>query len=441
MAKPKTLNVLLEGIPIGVLREDTQGRHTFTYDPSSPSDAQLSLSMPRRSQPWEGQPVEAYIDGILPDDPSIRQRIARQYGVNARNPFALLTAVGLDCGGGVQFIDAQQDINLALQESVRPITENEIGQRLMQITGNRQASWQNIGEHWSLNGAQDKIALRLINGQWYEAEGAAATTHIIKPGIRGLHEQAFNEFLCLKTAKQLGMPVAATEYRMFGTVPAIVSERWDRVALDGVVPSVVRRIHQEDMCQALGVMTSNKYQADGGPSAVDIVRFLRGNGFPEADVKQFFKALVFNYLIAGSDAHAKNYAVLEPIGKRPRLAPFYDIASLFPYDTQRRGRKLAMSISGEYSWERIDLRHWQRFAMQLNGEADWKTLANILVDLAVRTLPVFLHVADQALAWVRSSSEADERMSTTDLADKERVVDSIRDGIAQQSARVLQWAA
>lgn len=91
--------------------------------------------------------MEAYIDGILPDDPSIRQRIARQYGVNARNPFALLTAVGLNCGGGVQFIDAQQDINLALQESVRPITEDEIGQRLMQITGNRQASWQNIGEH------------------------------------------------------------------------------------------------------------------------------------------------------------------------------------------------------------------------------------------------------------------------------------------------------
>ncbi|RSX51770.1 transcriptional regulator [Bifidobacterium goeldii] len=436
MAKTKTLKVLLEGIPIGVLQEDPSGKHTFTYYQESPSDARLSLSMPRRVEAWTGEPVEAYIDGILPDDPSIRQRIARKYSVNARNPFALLTAVGLDCGGGVQFVDAQKDINTALGEQITPITEEQIGERLMSITGSQQASWQNEGEHWSLNGAQDKIALRFTNGQWYEAEGAAATTHIIKPGIRGLHEQAFNEYLCLKTAEQLGIPVAMTEYRIFGTVPAIVSERWDRIVNDDVIPAAVRRVHQEDLCQAMGVMTAKKYQSDGGPSAVNIVQFLRDNDFPEDDVRLFFTALVFNFFIAGSDAHAKNYAILEPVGQSAHLAPLYDIASLFPYTTNRKDRKLAMSIGGEYSWERIELRHWKKLAAQLGGQSDQVILEELLVEFALRSIFVFARVAEETLAWVhRLPGITDE-----DFENKRRVVSSISNGLAQQSDRVLSWA-
>lgn len=102
--KIKALDVLLNGRHIGVLREEPTGKHTFTYDSDAPNAMPLSLSMPRKAEPWSGNPIEAYIDGILPDDPAIRQRIGRLYGVNPRNPFALLTAVGLDCGGGVQFV-------------------------------------------------------------------------------------------------------------------------------------------------------------------------------------------------------------------------------------------------------------------------------------------------------------------------------------------------
>ena len=94
----KTLIVLLEGRQIGILQEDSTGRHSFTYEADAP--AQLSLSMPRRAKPWTGAPVEAYIDGVLPDDSGMRKKIGRQYGVNGNNPFALLTVIGLDCAGG-----------------------------------------------------------------------------------------------------------------------------------------------------------------------------------------------------------------------------------------------------------------------------------------------------------------------------------------------------
>ncbi|OZG62109.1 transcriptional regulator [Bifidobacterium hapali] len=432
MNKIKTLDVLLEDCHIGVLQETETGKHTFTYDLLTPSAAQLSLSMPRRITPWEGTPVEAYIDGILPDDSAIRQHIARTYGVNARNPFSLLTAVGLDCGGGVQFVDPHRHEKDYLEERIIPISEEQIGLRLTNITSNRQSTWQSYGEHWSLNGAQDKIALRFTGGQWYEVEGTAATTHIIKPGIRGLKEQAFNEYLCMKTAERLSLPVAQSNYQMFGQVPAIVSTRWDRRIDDHSVPVSVTRIHQEDMCQAMSVMTSHKYQSDGGPGAVDIVDFLRNNGFPEDDVEFFFRALVFNYLIAGSDAHAKNYAILEPVGQLPRLAPLYDLASMFAYDTARRERKLAMSIGNEYSWERIDLRHWRRFAESCLGHDDWSMLSHALIDLSIRTLPAFLQSSAEALADL-------SKLTTDGQEDKIELIHRIRDGISRQSSKVLQW--
>ena len=140
--------------------------------------------MPRRSQPWTGKPIEAYIDGVLPDDPMTRRAIGKQYGVNGNNPFALLSAIGLDCAGGAQFVPPEQ-IETVKDDpySLVPISEKEIEQRLASIAGTSDASWQASDEHWSLNGAQDKIALHYANGKWYEAHGPAPTPHIIKPGI------------------------------------------------------------------------------------------------------------------------------------------------------------------------------------------------------------------------------------------------------------------
>lgn len=121
--------------------------------------------MPRRSQPWTGKPIEAYIDGVLPDDPMTRRAIGKQYGVNGNNPFALLSAIGLDCAGGAQFVPPEQ-IETVKDDpySLVPISEKEIEQRLASIAGTSDASWQASDEHWSLNGAQDKIALHYANG-------------------------------------------------------------------------------------------------------------------------------------------------------------------------------------------------------------------------------------------------------------------------------------
>jgi len=89
------------------------------------------------------------------------------------------------------------------------------------------------------------------------------------------------------------------------------------------------------------------------------------------DVDTFIDALGFNWLIAGTDAHAKNYSLLLAGGPHVRLAPFYDIASILPYDhVDMHKIKLAMKIGGEYKLSQIGLRQWQKFARETRLDAD-----------------------------------------------------------------------
>ena len=110
------------------------------------------------------------------------------------------------------------------------------------------------------------------------------------------------------------------------------------------------RLHQEDVCQALGVSPHRKYQNEGGPGPEDIVSLLiRESNEPETDVAAFLDALALNWVIGGTDAHAKNYSLLLSAGS-VRLAPLYDLISILPYprSVPYREAKLAMRVDREY---------------------------------------------------------------------------------------------
>ncbi|KFI63186.1 type II toxin-antitoxin system HipA family toxin [Bifidobacterium cuniculi] len=437
IATTKHLHVLLSGAHIGMLEEDRAGSHMLTYD--SLDVTPLSLGLPLRREPWTGTPVEAYIDGILPDDPAIRNGIGRIHGVNPRNPFALLTAIGLDCGGAVQFMTDEQYAtwqsgNAPADSIYRELSAERIGERLASLVNGTASSWQMPQEHWSLNGAQSKIALAYDphGDRWYEALGSAATTHILKPGVNGLHEQSFDEYLCMRIVRALGLPTASVQYRRFGTMSALVSKRWDRAWLPEEGHQTVHRIHQEDMCQAMGVMTAFKYQNEGGPGAAAIVRFMRENGFHEDDVAMFYGALVVNYYLGGSDAHAKNYAILEPPGEAPRLAPLYDIASLYPYQPGRKQFRMAMSIGHDYRWDRIGLRSWRELARQSGNPDDFDVLVVMLRRYA-RILPDMARsIGRESLQTARALPGENEES----LARKQRIAERVLEGVEAQIQRV-----
>jgi serine/threonine-protein kinase HipA len=149
---------------------------------------------------------------------------------------------------------------------------------------------------------------------------------------------------------------------------AIVVERYDRVR----TAAGLRRVHQEDMCQALAIPPTRKYQNEGGPGILDIVELLRtySANSPE-DVSTFLDAIAYNWLIAGTDAHGKNYALLIGAQARVRLAPLYDVASVLPYpDIDIERVKLSMKLGGEYRLRNIRLYHWRRLAQELHVDPD-----------------------------------------------------------------------
>jgi serine/threonine-protein kinase HipA len=119
------------------------------------------------------------------------------------------------------------------------------------------------------------------------------------------------------------------------------------------------------------VHPSRKYQHDGGPGPKAIVELIRSHSnAPNDDVVTFVDALAFNWLIAGTDAHAKNYGVLIAPG-RVRLAPLYDTASVLPYPRFDVNRiKLAMKIGERYRMCEIRRGDWLKAAEQLQLDSD-----------------------------------------------------------------------
>lgn len=288
--------------------------------------------------------------GLLPEDSVTRENVAADAGISPNNPFVLLGVIGLDCPGAVQFCLPGADS--FRKERLVPIDDREIARRLRM--GRKEGfGWIAESEHWSLGGQQSKFALRRREGRWFSCEGAAPTTHIFKSDVRGLSHQALNEYVCMRLAAACGIDSAQVEYLEFegeeGLESAIVVERYDRRDVGG---GSIARLHQEDFCQALGCLPRNKYTMYGGPGCPESIRLLKSTGAKaRGNVARFLQMLFFNYLIAATDAHAKNYSLmLEPDGTH-RLAPMYDVASIAPYvddgDWQRKPPKLAMSIGGE----------------------------------------------------------------------------------------------
>jgi serine/threonine-protein kinase HipA len=261
------------------------------------------------------------------------------------------------------------------------VSDEAIADRLARLRADSTESRVMPGESHSLAGWQGKFALHwTAAGQWCEALGSAPTTHILKPGVARLTLEALTEHVTMDTAARLGLPAAKTEYTEFAGQPAIVVERYDRARRpDGTVA----RVHQEDLCQGLGVPPHRKYERLGGPGLKDIFPFLRHTVGPEAEAG-FARYLVFHYLSGSSDGHAKNCSIiLGPQGERV-LAPLYDAASVLYYAPaeSQSPHGLAFSVGGEHVFGRVRDRHWRRMARACHVDPD--LVFDPLRDLAAR---------------------------------------------------------
>jgi serine/threonine-protein kinase HipA len=372
----------------------------------------LSLSMPSAVSEHHDPVVRAFCQGLLPDNEAVLDRWGRDFQVSSGNPFALLGHVGEDCAGAVQFAAPEHVEGLLAREgSVSWLTDERIAERLRTLRRDPSA-WHLAGTgQFSLAGAQAKTALHqdAETRRWGDPSGAIPTTHIVKPAIATLDDHDLNEHLCLRAARAAGLRAAVSMVVSFGAERAVVVERYDRFSAGG---GTVQRIHQEDMCQALGISPTTKYQSEGGPAPEQIITLIRDAVKPvevaELEVERFLDALAFNWLIAGTDAHAKNYSLLLT-PEQVRLAPLYDVASSLPYDEMYLPRlRLAMKIGSEYRVEGITGRHWRAFAERNRLDPD-RTVER--VDRLAERLPAAFRAAADDATVKALGSELPDRLA------------------------------
>jgi serine/threonine-protein kinase HipA len=382
----KTLMALLDGKETGRVVRDNHGKLAFTYDEqwrNADTAYPLSLSMPLALTEHRNAKVDPFLWGLLPDNEIVLGNWARKFHVSPRNAFSLIACVGEDCAGAVQFVQPER-LDAILGAAAPPIEwldEAEIAGRLRALRED-QSAWRAPGDtgQFSLAGAQPKTALLFDNKKWGVPSGRVPTTHILKPPSSEFNGHPENEHFCLELARSLGLPVVESRIMHFKYEIAIVLERYDRIRISGTL----HRVHQEDICQALGIPPTRKYQNEGGPGIRDIVGLLNANSSrPGDDVTTFLDSVAYNWLIAGTDAHAKNYALLIGSAGQVRLAPLYDMASVLPYPGINIDKvKVSMKIGGEYRLRNIRPYHWRKLAAELKLDPD--ATINRVSDFAAR---------------------------------------------------------
>ena len=405
----KQLLVLMNGRRCGVV-EQANNRLSFTYDPAWPRDptaVPLSLSMPLNRLRHDHDVIDAYMWGLLPDNEITLDAWGKLHHISPRNCFALLGAVGEDCPGAVQFIDPARVDELSAHSGIDWLDNAAFEKIIKDLAANPgRGRSQASGGQFSLPGAQAKTALAREGTRWGIPRGRVPTTHILKPLAGQRDGQIENEHFCLRLAGRLDMSVAKSEVLNVAGIPVICSTRYDRPAN---AKGQIVRLHQEDMCQALGVHPRQKYENEGGPTAVQIVELLRRRSSdPTTDCDRFVRALAYNFVIGGTDAHAKNYALLL-LRDRVRLAPLYDVASYLPYVGKERGAKLAMKIAEKYEYAEIRSGHWQRFDREagIEPEVSLRHVRDIVARIPGETISLLMQFKSEGLTSPFLSQLAD----------------------------------
>lgn len=357
----KTLDVYLFSDLTGHLTQDEVGRMRFKYADSwlkNPLSMPLSRSLPLRDQRYSNRECRGYFAGVLPEADK-RKLIARNLGISDQNDYSMLEQIGGDCAGAVTFLPSGATLP-DRDDRFREINSDELANLLAELP-QRPLLAGTDGLRLSLAGAQDKLAVHVDGEKILLMLGTSPSTHILKPAVQSYEGIVSNEAACMLLAARIGLDVAKTEVRQVHGVQYLLVERYDRSR--NARTGRVGRLHQEDLCQALGVVPEKKYQSEGGPSLEHCFALLREvSTTPIEDLKALLDAVIFNAIIGNNDAHAKNFSLLYERGdfSRVRLAPLYDLISTVMYP--QLSKRMAMKIGSESVSDNLVPAHVEKFA-------------------------------------------------------------------------------
>lgn len=351
------LNVFLTGTHVGILEwDDVADLFSFRYSSDyvgAKGAVAISKSLPLGTEAFSPLASRSFFENLLPPE-VVRRKLEKILHHDYRNTFAFLKDLGGDCAGAISLYPDGVDPSRR-EDVLRELSEDEADEILTSLPSRPLLQGKVAGYRISVAGSQDKLVARLRGNTLFLPLYGSASTHVIKPEMSICPDSVVNECFCQRVAERLGLHAAVASILDVKSRPYYVSERYDRKG-EG---AIVRRLLQEDFCQAMGVPPEEKYEADGGPSAVKCFRFLRDEGFGFSELAKFVDALVFNFVIGNADAHAKNFSILYKNGVAS-LAPVYDILSTAAYDNLVP--RMAMSIGGALDFDEVSRASFDAFA-------------------------------------------------------------------------------
>ena len=335
------------------------GRLSFCYasDWLTQSGAiALSASLPLQAQPFDDRKARPYFAGLLPEG-QMRRLIAQQFQVSGQNDFALLDHIGGECAGAVTFLEPGQALPVPTHnDDVQWLSDNEVVAILDELPRRPMLAGKN-GLRLSLAGAQDKLPVVFDGARIGLPLNGTPSSHILKPAIQAVEDSVINEGFCMALAQAMQLEPAKSKVHRVLDRSFLLVERYDRL-IDA--QGHRHRLHQEDFCQALGVVPESKYQNEGGPDLAQCFDLVRSVTRPSApQVLRLLDYVIFNALIGNHDAHAKNFSLLYS-GKATVVAPLYDVLSTAVYPTLTP--KMAMKIGSKYKFSEIQAQHWDQFS-------------------------------------------------------------------------------
>lgn len=350
-----------DGACVGVLRIDEHGDLAFNYDADwldDPAKPAISVSLPKRVEKFDRPETRPVFAGLLPEEQQ-RIAVAQALGVSAGNDFRLLEQLGGDVAGALTlWPDGEQPPATKGLAATHPLLDEQVLE-LLDILPQR-PFLAGEGIRLSLAGAQQKLPIVMVNGSVAVPAAGQPSTHILKPPIDRFPGTTENEALAMRLAAALGLPVARVEPRCIGDRTFLIVERYDReIGADGSI----RRLHQEDFCQALGIVPEHKYASEGGPIFRNCFELIRSAcSAPAPALLRLVEAAIFNVLVGNADAHGKNYSLLYGTTGID-LAPLYDLMCTAAYPEIHA--KLAMKVGRKSLLEEFTPATWDDFAREV----------------------------------------------------------------------------
>ncbi|MCH9762800.1 MAG: type II toxin-antitoxin system HipA family toxin [Gammaproteobacteria bacterium] len=349
----KFLYVFYENQRVGVFSRDDNLLSSFSYDEqwqNSTASFPLSLAMPLAEKTFGNKITLSFFENLLPEG-DVRDVLERDYKIHGSYEF--LEHFGQDCAGAV-IITADEKFSFKPSRfDMKQIDMTKIYEAINKKKSIVEVVSQMQPGYLSLAGAQDKFAAILKEGKIYLPTHGAATTHIIKTPIlrHGIKESVYNEFYCMELARAIGLHVAPCEI-LEGDYPLFITERYDRIRDK---QKVTRRLHQQDFCQAQGLISEEKYELNGGPSIKNNYELLLNNITATKRIhtlQDFLSWISFNLIIGNNDSHSKNLSMLL-INNRNELAPFYDLLCTAIYESLHKD--FSFRIGDRYTFSKIGL--------------------------------------------------------------------------------------